>query len=95
MDRSDLAARRRNWIWRMRRFSRCRLTVADFCEQERVSVAAFYQWRKKLAQNGPPPAGLPSDSSHPVPPTPPVLSRGFIPVRLLQPAVIEVRWVDW
>jgi hypothetical protein len=27
-------------------------TVAEFCRRERVSMAAFYQWRRKLSPGG-------------------------------------------
>ncbi len=36
------------WRKRLGRFSRCGLTVARFCSGERVSVASFYYWRRKL-----------------------------------------------
>ncbi len=38
------------WRKRLERFTRSRLTVARFCDGERVSVASFYYWRKKLGQ---------------------------------------------
>lgn len=44
------------WRERLRRFERSIETVADFCRRERVSVAAFYQWQRKLRANGDPPA---------------------------------------
>ncbi len=37
------------WSERLERFQRSDLTVARFCEAEGVSQAAFYAWRKKLA----------------------------------------------
>ena len=36
------------WRERLERFSRSGLTVARFCGGERVSIASFYLWRKKL-----------------------------------------------
>ena len=36
------------WRKRLGRFSRSGLTVARFCSGERVSVASFYYWRRKL-----------------------------------------------
>lgn len=36
------------WQERLQRFERSELTVAQFCELEGYSVAAFYQWRRKL-----------------------------------------------
>lgn len=38
------------WRKQLGRFSRCGLTVARFCSGERVSVASFYYWRRKLRQ---------------------------------------------
>ena len=36
------------WRERVQRFSSAGVSVGRFCEREGVSVAAFYQWRKKL-----------------------------------------------
>ena len=36
------------WGKRLERFTRSGLPVARFCDGERVSVASFYYWRKKL-----------------------------------------------
>ena len=36
------------WQVRFRRFSSSGLSVERFCAQERVSVASFYYWRKKI-----------------------------------------------
>ncbi len=38
------------WRKRIERFTRSGMTVARFCDGERVSVASFYYWRKKLGQ---------------------------------------------
>ncbi len=43
-------ARQQVWSDRLRRFSDSGLTVAAFCELERVSVPSFYQWRRKLGE---------------------------------------------
>ncbi len=40
------------WRERFERFSRSGLTVARFCGGERVSMASFYLWRKKLGHKG-------------------------------------------
>lgn len=40
------------WRERLRRFSKSGLSVARFCEREKVSPASFYQWRRKLAERG-------------------------------------------
>jgi hypothetical protein len=41
--------KRRQWEDRLARRESSGLTVAEFCEWEGVSVAAFYQWRKKFS----------------------------------------------
>ena len=41
--------KRRLWSERLRRFDRCDLTVADFCEAEGVSTPSYYEWRRKLS----------------------------------------------
>lgn len=84
MGRTDVAASRRNWILRMERFARCGVTVAAFCDRERVSVSAFYHWRKKLQESV---KAVPRSLSV----SPALVSKGFVPVRLLQPAAIEVQ----
>ena len=38
----------REWGERLERYERSGLTVARWCESERVSEASFYYWRKKL-----------------------------------------------
>ncbi len=48
MSRSADLVKRREWSERLRRFSGCDATVAEFCDEEGVSIAAFYQWRRKL-----------------------------------------------
>jgi hypothetical protein len=40
--------KRGEWIERLRRREKSGLTVAQFCDWEGVSVAAFYNWQKKL-----------------------------------------------
>jgi len=93
MGRSDFVGKRELWMRRMQRFARCRLTVAAFCEQEQVSIAAFYQWRKKLLTNDASDAGTSAMADRLVTrPTP--IGKGFVPVKLLQPTVIEVCLVN-
>lgn len=48
MARSVDGEKRREWSERLRRFERCDLTIAAFCEAEGVSAPSFYQWRKRL-----------------------------------------------
>ena len=40
------------WRERLERFSRSGLTVTRFCGGERVSIASFYLWRKRLGHKG-------------------------------------------
>jgi len=84
MGRFDLGDARRKWVWRMQRFSRSHMTVAAFCNREQVSVAAFYQWRRKLAEHS-------TEQTAPTPASSPLVLSGFVPVKLLQSTVIEVR----
>lgn len=49
MGRGASAIRRTQWQKRFERFTRSPLTVAEFCRREDVSVASFYQWRRRLA----------------------------------------------
>lgn len=49
MARQASLERKRQWRQRLGRFSRSKLSVAEFCRREQVSVPSFYQWRKKLA----------------------------------------------
>ncbi len=48
MSRSADLEKRQEWSERLRRYAVSDVTVAEFCDEERVSVAAFYQWRRKL-----------------------------------------------
>ena len=43
--------KRRAWEVRFGRFRAGGLTVARFCEQERVSVSRFYYWAKRVGSN--------------------------------------------
>ena len=94
MGRLDLVSRQEVWRRRMQRFSRSRLTVAEFCDREEVSVAAFYQWRRKLVALGRSSAatvraqtqgGLPAQVVSGAP-------NGFVPVKVWQSSAIEVRF---
>jgi putative transposase len=44
------------WRARLDRFAKGRQTVAAFCAAERVSVPAYYYWRKRLGSEGLPAA---------------------------------------
>lgn len=64
------------WSKRLDRFDRADVTIAQFCLQEGISQASFYQWRRKL--RGQPPA----PKSIQTPPMP-----RFLPVSLPTPPV--------
>lgn len=49
MARSSLEIRTL-WKKRLGRFQKSKLTVAQFCQQENVSVPSFYQWKRKLRE---------------------------------------------
>ena len=49
MSRVPDLAKREAWGRRLEEFERRGLTVAEFCTRERVSVASFHRWRRKLA----------------------------------------------
>ena len=56
MSRVASAQKRSQWRERFRRFARSKLSVAEFCRREQVSVPSFYRWRRELAEsssNGP------------------------------------------
>lgn len=38
------------WRRRVRRFASSGMTVVRFCEDEGISTASFYRWRKRLAK---------------------------------------------
>lgn len=40
----------KEWRGRLAQFERSQLSIVQFCREEGVSVASFYQWRKKLQQ---------------------------------------------
>jgi hypothetical protein len=50
MSRGTNSQKRTQWLDRLDRFAESNLSVAEFCRQEQVSVASFYQWRRKLAE---------------------------------------------
>ena len=49
MSRGARVAKRSEWLDRLRRFRRSKLSVSEFCRRENVSVPSYYQWRRKLA----------------------------------------------
>lgn len=52
MSRSSDPKKLAMWRERFERFSSSGIPVGQFCSRERVSVASFYHWRKKLGPKG-------------------------------------------
>jgi hypothetical protein len=53
MSRGSSAQKRSQWRERIERFARSKLSVSEFCRQERVSTASFYRWRTRLTGSSP------------------------------------------
>jgi hypothetical protein len=62
MSRGSSRIKVQQWAERLERFARSGLTVAQFCQDESVSVPSFYQWKKKLADQASQPSS-PAKSS--------------------------------
>ncbi len=69
----------REWQRRMARFNRSPCSVTQFCQDEGVSVASFYHWRKKLQQ--------PAQTSEKVNDS----AASFTPVRVVASPNVTVR----
>mgnify|MGYP003384660591 CR=1 FL=1 len=86
MELSVAELRRQVWAERLRRYSQSGLTVAAFCDQERVSLPSFYQWRRKL--DGSPDGGIVTAQRDK---NATMRSQAFVPVHITQSAVVEMR----
>jgi hypothetical protein len=49
MSRESRPVKVQQWAERLERLAQSGQTVAQFCQDETVSVPSFYQWKKKLA----------------------------------------------
>ena len=56
MARRASVEKRQEWAERLKRYRGSGQTVAAFCESESVSLASFYQWRRKLHDSAAPDA---------------------------------------
>jgi hypothetical protein len=74
------AAKRRSWSEHLRRFSRSRLTVTEFCEAEGVSVPSFYLWRKKISSRGQQGRAQPKQPAR----------QSFVPLQIGATAQVEI-----
>ena len=84
MARPASSHKRSEWRQRLRRFAQSKASVSEFCQREGVSVASYYQWRKKLA------AAL----SEPKKPTRPVTVASFVPVEVIAASDLQVAFPD-
>ena len=69
------------WRKRLQRFARSKLTVIEFCRQERVSSASFYRWRKTLSDT----PSLGSDQRSPA-------RASFVPVQVAATTGLDVNF---
>jgi hypothetical protein len=84
MSRDPDLAKWAEWRLRLREFDRGKDTVGEFCWRAGVSVATFYQWRRKLGSST---AAAASTASH----GRAVKGLSFLPVEITARAGIEVR----
>ena len=82
----DPAVRRR-WEKRIRSFEHSDLTVVEFCEQNDVSTASFYLWKRKLREIDTDAADRPAAF---VPVTVNEASRECFRIRFANDVVVEV-----
>jgi hypothetical protein len=54
MSRPSSLAKLEDWKRRLKRHEQSNQTISQFCLHERVSVASFFLWRKKVHAAGPP-----------------------------------------
>ncbi len=73
-----------SWRQRLARYERWAGTVAAFCDRERVPLATFYQWQRKLGVEGDV-----SPARRRGPAAPDGAPR-FLPVRIEAPEPIEI-----
>ncbi len=88
MEWSRAPAPREIWSERLRRYANSGLTVAAFCQRERVSVPSFYYWRRKLPAMAGASAGSPGRR--------PGAARApqkqdFVPIAIRNSAAIRMR----
>ena len=77
-------APREIWSERLRRYGNSGLTIAAFCQRERVSVPSFYYWRRKLETGD---TGRMSQVGC----VPAPQKRDFVPIAIRNSAAIKLR----
>ena len=71
------------WRQRLARFERSGLSAPAFCAHEGVPLPAFYAWRRRLN-------GSVTERTSATDPVEPSSDARFVPVRLFDPAPVEV-----
>ena len=89
MEWSRDPAQQEIWSGRMRRYANSDLTVSAFCERERVSVQAFYYWRRKLGTGDV--GGSDTGRMSRVGRVPAPQKRDFVPIAIRNSAAIKLR----
>lgn len=80
MGRRADGGRRAEWVARLQEYESSGLTVAEFCGWLGVSVATFYNWRRRLADES---GSLGRQSTRGVAPS--TDAAAFLPVRVITP----------
>jgi hypothetical protein len=82
--------KRRAWKVRFERFRASGMSVARFCEQERVSVHTFYYWAKRVGSN----SARPSTSAGGNPPrrSRPSVKPAATAGRIASAALVRFSW---
>lgn len=76
------------WAERLRRYRNSGLTVAAFCERERVSVQSFYYWRRKLLGPG---GAARGGNGRMTKATRAPQKRDFVPIAIRSSAAVKMR----
>lgn len=89
MSRGPDLAKREEWGRRLVEFERREVTIAEFCAGQKVSVASFHQWRRKLASTTVVKTSAANDARRA---EPDIASGGvqFLPVEITGQSSVEV-----
>lgn len=79
------SVKQREWSERLQRFGHSELTISAFCEREGVSLASFYQWRRRLRARSRGGAGVVTKGSA----APAAQAPSFVPLRITASGMTE------
>lgn len=79
------SVKQREWSERLQRFGHSELTISAFCEREGVSLASFYQWRRRLRVRSRGGAGVVTKGSA----APAAQAPSFVPLRITASGMTE------